>query len=88
MRGEGKLGRIIKRKEVRTRLVVFTNRQYKRDNGRLSLNKSCSDSNNTPSRCFIDWWRKNLGSLPGLFFPQFQFALKNGGSLLESRQKL
>ena len=58
---------IIKRKEVRTRLVVFTNRQYKRDNGRLSVNKSGSDSNNTPSRCFNDWWRENLGSLVCFF---------------------
>ena len=29
---------IIKRIEVRTRIVVFTNRQHKRDNGRLSVN--------------------------------------------------
>ena len=58
---------IIKRKEVRTRLVVFTNRQYKRDNGRSSVNKSGSDSNNTPSRCFNDWWRESLGSLVCFF---------------------
>ena len=29
---------IIKRIEVRTRLAVFTNRQYERDNGHLSVN--------------------------------------------------
>ena len=29
---------IIKRIEVRTRLAVFTNRQWERDNGRLSVN--------------------------------------------------
>ena len=28
----------VKRIEVRTRLVVFTNRQCERDNGRLSIN--------------------------------------------------
>ena len=32
------MGDIIKRIEVRTRLAVFTNRQYERDNGRLSVN--------------------------------------------------
>ena len=29
---------IIKRTEVRTKLLVFTKRQHKRDNGRLSVN--------------------------------------------------